>query len=229
MEHNGITKSVSRSVVEQLEKTKEPMPRPGAAEMAPLSSPAAGGAIDVRTGYEKPIVNLSLDQGGLNEWKSMALANGNAAGTTQVLFGSLLGEAGGAAQFGQAANASDDAAVTTDGIASVGFAQGISRLANNKPLVVTDLVLDGAEAVINAVTIQYNTLHFDNTVKPEVIPQAVWERRTDFNTTVWHVPGPFVLDSLHFLQLSLVSTAANNYTIRLRIEYWEGAAQFTQV
>lgn len=229
----GMTKSVSRAVIEQLEKTKSSgMPNTGAgvADLANASNGAATSvAIDARTGYEKPLVNLSLDQGGLNEWKSVALANTNAAGTTQVIIGSMLGTAGGAAQFGQPANASDDAAVTTDGIASVAFLQGISRLSNSKPLVITDLVLDGPEAIINAVRIQYNTLHFDNTVKPEIVPQAVWERRTDFNTTVWHVPGPFIIDPLHFIQLSLVSQAANDYTIRLRFEYWEGAAQFTQV
>ncbi len=231
----ATTKSVSKAVVEHLASTRGnaagmPVTGAGVADMANAANGVATNvAIDARTGYEKPVVNLSLDQGGLNEWKSMALANTNAAGTTQVIFGSMLGTAGGAAQFGQPANASDDAAVTSDGVASVGFAQGISRLSNSKPLIVTDLVLDGPEAVINAVTIQYNTLHFDNTVKPEIIPQAVWERRTDFNTTVWHVPGPFVLDPLHFLQLSLVSTVANNFTVRLRFEYWESAAAFSQV
>lgn len=229
----STTKSVSTAVVEQLEKAKNGggMPETGAGitAMANTNGAAIATAIDARTGYEKPVVRLSTDQGGLNEWKSMALANTNAAGITQVIFGSMLGTAGGAAQFGQAANASDDAAVTTDGVASVAFAQGISRLSNSKALVITDLVLDGPEAVINAVAIQYNTLHPDNTVKPEVIPQAVWERRTDFNTTVWHVPGPFILDSLHFLQLSLTSLAANDYTVRLRYEYWEGAGDFVQV
>ncbi len=226
---NAMTKTLSQSVIEQLAKTKSGLPVTGAG-IAELDTPgkALESAIDARTGYQKPVVNLSFDQGGLNEWKSMSLVNGNAApDTTQVILGSLIGVAGGAAQWGQPANASDDAAVTTDGVASVGFAQALSALSSSKPLIITDLMLDGAEDVINAITIQYNALHFDNTVKPEVIPQAVGEFRTDFNRTVWHVPGPFPIDELHFIQLSLASDA--NYIVRIRIEYWEGASQMVQV